>query len=252
MVNGGSGSHHDLQPISSFDLPCDAGAADVRRNVCRRGRLSRFRQMIFDFAKNDAVAPRAEFPLAVLMETDLGEASYTLMVAADGSMSLYTSTGGGIIGAGAHASVKEPSKAFLRLARNTGRCSRRRPTGPFRAVRKANSTLSRKALFLCRTSSTTGRASRHTLCTRSLFKRIKSSVKSGACHLNSMLANSPLSCNEADGHLGRQRQCQRIAIAPAMPRRVWAGPLCALTLPGILEPPGAAYAASARSWSRSA
>ena len=53
----------------------------------------------------------------VLMETGLPDgAAYTLVVLADGSTSLYFSTGGGVIGAGAHASVREASTALLREA----------------------------------------------------------------------------------------------------------------------------------------
>jgi hypothetical protein len=53
----------------------------------------------------------------VLMETGLPDgAAYTLVVLADGSTSLYFSTGGGVIGAGAHARVRAASTALLHEA----------------------------------------------------------------------------------------------------------------------------------------
>jgi hypothetical protein len=40
----------------------------------------------------------------------------TFVAVADGSVSMYTSTGGGVIGAGDHASVREAARRFLREA----------------------------------------------------------------------------------------------------------------------------------------
>ncbi|HYF37309.1 MAG TPA: hypothetical protein VD994_18555 [Prosthecobacter sp.] len=54
--------------------------------------------------------------LAVLMDTGLPEAAYTLVATIDGSASLYFSNGGGIIGAGEHAAGAEASKALLEEA----------------------------------------------------------------------------------------------------------------------------------------
>ena len=51
--------------------------------------------------------------LALLMETGYEEAVATLVAVADGSTSLYFSTGGGIIGAGAHDSVAQASGRWL-------------------------------------------------------------------------------------------------------------------------------------------
>jgi predicted amidohydrolase len=53
---------------------------------------------------------------AVLMETGYPNGVATLAVFADGTTSLYFSSGGGIIGAGAHASVQEASAALLAAA----------------------------------------------------------------------------------------------------------------------------------------
>ena len=59
-----------------------------------------------------------------LMEMGIGDAVATLVVVADGTTSFYFSTGGGIIGAGVHETVKGPSKAFLAaLERHMGELS---------------------------------------------------------------------------------------------------------------------------------
>jgi len=61
------------------------------------------------------LAPSAEHPhlYGGLMEMGMGGDVATLVALADGTTSLYWSTGGGIIGAGFHEVVKGPSKAFL-------------------------------------------------------------------------------------------------------------------------------------------
>lgn len=52
----------------------------------------------------------------VVMETGLDRGYYTLVALADGSTSLYFSTGGGIIGAGEHPGVRDASTAFIQAA----------------------------------------------------------------------------------------------------------------------------------------
>jgi hypothetical protein len=52
----------------------------------------------------------------VVMETGMERGSYTLVVLADGTTSLYFSNGGGIIGAGERQPVREASREFLMLA----------------------------------------------------------------------------------------------------------------------------------------
>lgn len=52
----------------------------------------------------------------VVMETGYPEAVASLVVFADGTTSLYFSNGGGIIGAGEHASVSAASEALLTAA----------------------------------------------------------------------------------------------------------------------------------------
>ncbi|HET9848435.1 MAG TPA: hypothetical protein VFR68_07765 [Candidatus Dormibacteraeota bacterium] len=59
--------------------------------------------------------PSPQFPQVFvgLMEMGMEGGVATLVVIADGTTSLYWSTGGGIIGAGFHEPVKQPSKVFL-------------------------------------------------------------------------------------------------------------------------------------------
>ena len=65
--------------------------------------------------KQLGLAPSPEHPqvFAGFMEMGMEGGVATLVVIADGSTSLYYSTGGGIIGAGFHEQVKGPSQAFL-------------------------------------------------------------------------------------------------------------------------------------------
>ena len=49
----------------------------------------------------------------VVMETGYPDGSFSLIVMADGSTSLYYSNGGGIIGGGGHDSVRKVSKDYL-------------------------------------------------------------------------------------------------------------------------------------------
>ena len=52
----------------------------------------------------------------VLMETGFDDGAFTLVALADGTASLYFSTGGGIIGAGQHETVREALRDFILLA----------------------------------------------------------------------------------------------------------------------------------------
>lgn len=51
--------------------------------------------------------------LAGLMEMGMDGGVASLVVFIDGTTSMYWSTGGGIIGAGSHESIKQPSRVFL-------------------------------------------------------------------------------------------------------------------------------------------
>lgn len=54
--------------------------------------------------------------LAVMMETGYPEAVATLVAVADGSVSMYFSSGGGVIGAGEHEPVRLAAESFMELA----------------------------------------------------------------------------------------------------------------------------------------
>lgn len=62
------------------------------------------------------IAPSADLPRVwgALMEIGTANGAASLAMIADGTTSLYTSTGGGIIGGGAHDAVVRASIAFLR------------------------------------------------------------------------------------------------------------------------------------------
>jgi hypothetical protein len=51
-----------------------------------------------------------------LMEMPVGDATATIVAVADGTVSLYTSTGGGTIGAGEHLSARQAGHRFLKAA----------------------------------------------------------------------------------------------------------------------------------------
>lgn len=74
------------------------------------------RQQIFDLPKTNANFGQTD-RWAILMETGLEDACYTLVAVSDGSASLYFSNGGGIIGGGQHPEGAAAAKAFLELSR---------------------------------------------------------------------------------------------------------------------------------------
>jgi hypothetical protein len=51
-----------------------------------------------------------------LMEMAVGDATATIVAVADGTVSLYTSSGGGTIGAGEHLSARRAGQRFLKAA----------------------------------------------------------------------------------------------------------------------------------------
>lgn len=63
------------------------------------------------------LAKRANDPFGVLMETGYPNGTATLVAFGEGSASLYFSSGGGIIGGGRHASVREAALDFVDLSR---------------------------------------------------------------------------------------------------------------------------------------
>jgi hypothetical protein len=72
------------------------------------------RKQVLSLAPSDLKGDSALF--AVLMETGYPEAVATLVAVSDGSVSLYFSNGGGIIGAGEHDAVRRVAQAFLSSA----------------------------------------------------------------------------------------------------------------------------------------
>jgi hypothetical protein len=66
-------------------------------------------------ARDLGLAPSAEHPnvFGIIMETGYPEAVATLAVFAEGSTSLYFSSGGGVIGAGEHESVRATHEPFF-------------------------------------------------------------------------------------------------------------------------------------------
>ena len=83
-------------------------AADVIRGL---------REMVLSLSGTDLPLSRAQNqPLAVLMEFCSSGTAVSLVAVADGSVSLYFSHGGGVIGAGEHEPVRRVAASFLELA----------------------------------------------------------------------------------------------------------------------------------------
>jgi hypothetical protein len=78
------------------------------------------RQMVFNLAHDREFAKYSEdgSPIAVIMESNFGDIIVTLVVIGDGTTSLYFDNGGGIIGAGLHASVRTASTRFLKMIKH--------------------------------------------------------------------------------------------------------------------------------------
>lgn len=78
--------------------------------------LAGLRRMVLNLDPAEAgIAPSSDYPRVwgALMETGYSEGVATLVALADGTTSLYTSSGFGMIGGGAHASVVAANQAFL-------------------------------------------------------------------------------------------------------------------------------------------
>jgi len=80
-----------------------------------------FRSMVLrrDFLDGIEPAPGGG-PRAVVMDWSLDRGAATLVAYDDGTTSLYFSTGGGVIGAGAHESVRRTAEAFRAEAARMG------------------------------------------------------------------------------------------------------------------------------------
>ncbi len=80
---------------------------DLRGRVLRREFLA-------------GVAPSTDGrPRAVVMDWSMDKGTATLVAYDDGTTSLYTSTGGGVIGAGSHEEVRDAAEAFQAEAERT-------------------------------------------------------------------------------------------------------------------------------------
>lgn len=80
------------------------------------------RKMVLGLAPADIGISAESYPhevWGILMETGMERGSYTLVALADGTTSLYFSTGGGIIGAGEQAPVRQASGRFIALANDS-------------------------------------------------------------------------------------------------------------------------------------
>ena len=77
------------------------------------------RQIVFQTSPNKiSIKPSEEFPsvYGVLMEIGMSEAAVSLVALADGTVSLYYETGGGVIGGGGHENVKNAGSNFIKTA----------------------------------------------------------------------------------------------------------------------------------------
>jgi hypothetical protein len=74
------------------------------------------RSMVLNLNPKDIGITKDNFPhpvFAIVMETGFPEGSFTLSSIADGTTSLYFSSGGGIIGGGEHENVRKASTYLL-------------------------------------------------------------------------------------------------------------------------------------------
>jgi len=77
------------------------------------------RNMAFNVSADQIqVKPTNELPsvYGVLMEIGMSETAVTLLSLADGTVSLYLESGGGVIGGGVHESVQKIARRFLQSA----------------------------------------------------------------------------------------------------------------------------------------
>lgn len=90
--------------------PSEHSASDVYLDM---------RRMALDFDANVIGAhPSADMPhvWAVIVDWGVGAGSATFVALADGTSSMYTSSGGGIVGAGGHENVRAANRALLLAA----------------------------------------------------------------------------------------------------------------------------------------
>ena len=91
------------------------------------------RSMVLTLNPNDIGLTRENFPypvFALLVETGFSEGWFTLSSVADGTTSLYFSSGGGIIGGGEHEDVRRASGLLLSRAQHFVKPARKVTTFP--------------------------------------------------------------------------------------------------------------------------
>lgn len=92
------------------------GAYAVQEAPANKSVIDGMRSMALNLKAEELGLTPENFPdevFGLLMETGFEKGSFTLLVLADGTTSLYFSNGGGIIGAGTHEAVKKASSVLL-------------------------------------------------------------------------------------------------------------------------------------------
>ena len=101
-----------LVVVLAMGGPVSANEAKLTSNV-----MPEMRQRVFAVKPEEIGLNRSNFPAevwGVLMETGFKDGgAYSLVVLADGTTSLYFSTGAGVIGAGQHEQVRKASMNLL-------------------------------------------------------------------------------------------------------------------------------------------
>ena len=94
---------------------------DNLKGLLNRGTGARYmelRSLALHMDPAQIEVPEGEWPGAsvALMEMPVGDATATIVAVADGTVSLYTSSGGGTLGAGEHLSARQAGQRFLKVA----------------------------------------------------------------------------------------------------------------------------------------
>ena len=84
---------------------------------------ARLRQQVLQVRPEDiGLAPNSEKPIfGIVMETGMGRDVATFVCLTDGTVSLYLSSGGGVIGAGQHESVRSAANEMLDITNEYAR-----------------------------------------------------------------------------------------------------------------------------------
>jgi len=118
--------HRQIQIVTLFVAFSATAACSQERANPRENRLSdtdyeiaevysSLRSQALEFRSEQNAEPEGGV-IAALMETGYPEAVVTLLAVSDGTVSLYFSNGGGIIGAGEHEPVRRVARRFLESA----------------------------------------------------------------------------------------------------------------------------------------